>query len=138
MATDRIQLQALRSKDVLNGSTANLEVAKYFDGKCSPKLPTKDQLEFGEIALNIAKGYEVIAIKNYDGEIVYLPFNVASKLLDQKVTLDELKEYAHTSIDKLKEDTAKLFGSVEAFRAEVNEKIDKSIQGVLDELSPQI
>lgn len=138
MATDRIQLQALRSKDVLSGSTANLEVAKYFDGKCSPKLPTKDQLEFGEIALNIAKGYEVIAIKNYDGEIVYLPFNVASKLLDQKVTLDELKEYAHTSIDKLKEDTKNLFDSVEAFRAEVNEKIDKSIQGVLDELSPQI
>lgn len=138
MATDRIQLQALRSKDVLSGSTANLEVAKYFDGKCSPKLPTKDQLEFGEIALNIAKGYEVIAIKNYDGEIVYLPFNVASKLLTQEATLDELKEYAHTSIDKLNEDTAKLFGSVEAFRAEVNEKIDKSIQDVLDELSKQI
>ena len=78
MATDRIQLQALRSKDVLSGSTADLEVAKYFDGVNSPKLPTADQLEFGEIAVNIAKGYEVIAIKNYDGEVVYLPFNVAS------------------------------------------------------------
>ena len=56
MATDRIQLQALRSKDVLSGSTANLAVAKYFDGKCSPKMPTQEQLEFGEMALTIAKG----------------------------------------------------------------------------------
>ena len=36
MATDRIQLQVLRSKDVLSGSTADLEVAKHFDGVTSP------------------------------------------------------------------------------------------------------
>ena len=138
MATDRIQLQALRSKDVLNCSTANLEVAKYFDGVSSPKLPTKEQLEFGEIALNIAKGYEVIAIKNYDGEVVYLPFNVASRLLTQEVTLDELKEYAHSSIEKLNKDTATLFGSVNDFRDKLNKKIDDSIQHVLGELSNQI
>ena len=130
MATDRIQLQALRSKDVLSGSTADLEVAKYFDGVNSPKLPTADQLEFGEIAVNIAKGYEVIAIKNYDGEVVYLPFNIASKLLAQEATLDELKEYAYSSIEELSGYTVSSFGSVNAFLDELNAKIDNGINSV--------
>ena len=55
MATDKIHLQFLRSKDVLTGNTANLDVAKYFDNVSSPKLPSSEQLEYGEIALNIAK-----------------------------------------------------------------------------------
>ena len=138
MATDRIQLQALRSKDVLSGSTADLEVAKYFDGVNSPKLPTADQLEFGEIAVNIAKGYEVIAIKNYDGEVVYLPFNVASKLLAQEATLDELKEYAYSSIEELSGYTVSSFGSVNAFLNELNAKIDNDINSVSSGLTKQI
>ena len=138
MATDRIQLQALRSKDVLSGSTADLEVAKYFDGVNSPKLPTADQLEFGEIAVNIAKGYEVIAIKNYDGEVVYLPFNIASKLLAQKATLDELKEYAYSSIEELSGYTVSSFGSVNAFLDELNAKIDNGINSVSSGLTKQI
>ena len=138
MATDRIQLQALRSKDVLSGSTADLEVAKYFDGVNSPKLPTADQLEFGEIAVNIAKGYEVIAIKNYDGEVVYLPFNIASKLLAQEVTLDELKEYAYSSIEELSGYTVSSFGSVNAFLDELNAKIDNGINSVSSGLTEQI
>ena len=138
MATDRIQLQALRSKDVLSGSTADLEVAKYFDGVNSPKLPTADQLEFGEIAVNIAKGYEVIAIKNYDGEVVYLPFNVASKLLAQEATLDELKEYAYSSIEELSGYTVSSFGSVNAFLDELNTKIDNGINSVSSGLTEQI
>ena len=138
MATDRIQLQALRSKDVLSGSTADLEVAKYFDGVNSPKLPTADQLEFGEIAVNIAKGYEVIAIKNYDGEVVYLPFNIASKLLAQKATLDELKEYAYSSIEELSGYTVSSFGSVNAFLNELNAKIDNDINSVSSGLTEQI
>ena len=138
MATDRIQLQALRSKDVLSGSTADLEVAKYFDGVNSPKLPTADQLEFGEIAVNIAKGYEVIAIKNYDGEVVYLPFNIASKLLAQEATLDELKEYAYSSIEELSGYTVSSFGSVNAFLDELNTKIDNGINSVSSGLTEQI
>ena len=138
MATDRIQLQALRSKDVLSGSTADLEVAKYFDGVNSPKLPTADQLEFGEIAVNIAKGYEVIAIKNYDGEVVYLPFNAASKLLAQEATLDELKEYAYSSIEELSGYTVSSFGSVNAFLDELNAKIDNGINSVSSGLTKQI
>ena len=36
----------------------------------SPKLPTAAQLELGEIAINFAKGYETLSIKNNNNEIV--------------------------------------------------------------------
>ena len=35
-----------------------------------PKLPTSEQIEYGEIAVNYAKGHETIAFKNDNGEIV--------------------------------------------------------------------
>ena len=35
-----------------------------------PKLPTSSQLEFGELAINYADGYETISIKNNNNEIV--------------------------------------------------------------------
>ena len=102
MATDRIQMQNLRSAEVLSGSSADISVAKHFDNVNSPKLPTSDQLEFGEIALNIATGYEVIAIKNYDGEVVYIPFNIATRLLKQEVTLKEFKASIITDFELLR------------------------------------
>ena len=36
----------------------------------SPKLPSADQLEYGELAINYADGYETISIKNASNEIV--------------------------------------------------------------------
>ena len=36
----------------------------------APKLPTSSQIDYGEIAINFAKGYETISIKNNNGEIV--------------------------------------------------------------------
>lgn len=35
-----------------------------------PKLPTPAQLEFGEIAINYAAGYETLSIKNTSGDVV--------------------------------------------------------------------
>ena len=35
-----------------------------------PKLPTSSQLEYGELAINYADGYETISIKNNNNEIV--------------------------------------------------------------------
>ena len=34
-----------------------------------PKLPTSGQIEYGEIAVNYAKGHETLSIKNSDNEI---------------------------------------------------------------------
>ena len=145
MATDRIQLQVLRSKDVLSGSTADLEVAKHFDGVTSPKLPTSEQLEFGEIALNIAKGNEVISIKNYDGEIIYLPFNIAQRLLDTNVSLDDLKEHTITTIESFSADTIVRFNSVYDYINRTNTQLSNTIQesyntlsGMVDDVSETI
>ena len=138
MATDRIQLQVLRSKDVLSGSTADLEVAKHFDGVTSPKLPTSEQLEFGEIALNIAKGNEVISIKNYDGEIIYLPFNVAQRLLDTNVSLDDLKEHTITTIESFSADTIGRFDSVYDYINRTNTQLSNTIQESHNTLSGKI
>lgn len=138
MATDRIQLQVLRSKDVLSGSTADFEVAKHFDGVTSPKLPTSEQLEFGEIALNIAKGYEVISIKNYDGEIIYLPFNVAQRLLDTNVSLNDLREYTITTIESFSADTIVHFDSVYDYINGINTQLSNTIQEAYNTLSGRI
>ena len=138
MATDRIQLQVLRSKDVLSGSTADLEVAKHFDGVTSPKLPTSEQLEFGEIALNIAKGYEVISIKNYDGEIIYLPFNIAQRLLDTNVSLDDLKEHTINAIESFSADTIVRFDSVYDYINQASIQLSNTIQESNNTLSGRI
>lgn len=118
--TDLIHLQAIRSKDILSGDSANLEVAKHFDGVSSPKLPTSDQLEFGSIALNIAPGYEVISIKNYNGDIVYLPFNIAQRILSLEVSQDDITNEFHT-----------LSGTM----LTLNEEASKELQAKLDEYS---
>ena len=47
-----------------------------------PKLPTADQIEYGEIAVNYAKGYETITIKNANNEIV--EFN-STKAIESKI-----------------------------------------------------
>ena len=52
-----------RSNEVINGKA---------------KLPTPEQLEYGEIAINYAKGKEALAIKNDEDEIVKLPFTGGS------------------------------------------------------------
>lgn len=38
--------------------------------KGTPKLPTSDQLEYGEIAINYGSGIETIAIRNENDEII--------------------------------------------------------------------
>ena len=137
MATDKIHLQFLRSKDVLTGNTANLDVAKYFDNVSSPKLPSSEQLEYGEIALNIAKDHEVIAIKNYDGEVVYLPFNVASRLLSHEVDFDELKKYSYKSIEELSAATRTLEDKAQSLKGDID-NVSGSLNDSVDELNVKI
>lgn len=36
----------------------------------TPKLPTSEQIELGEIAVNYADGHETLAIKNSNGDVV--------------------------------------------------------------------
>ena len=58
-----------------------------------PKLPTKDQIEYGEIAVNYLDGYETISIRNSNDEIItfkpeYMFYEVIDYLQEQ---IDELR-----------------------------------------------
>lgn len=46
----------------------------------TPKLPTSEQIELGEIAVNYAEGYETLAIKNSNGDVV--PFTNSITMMD--------------------------------------------------------
>ena len=48
----------------------NIRSSEVVGGK--PKLPTSNQLDFGEIAINYAKDYETLSFKNNSGDIVSL------------------------------------------------------------------
>lgn len=60
---------------IVNINSADLNT----DGN-GPKLPSKDQIEYGEIAVNYLKGNEIISIKNSDDEII--TFAPQKSLLD--------------------------------------------------------
>lgn len=52
----------------------------------SPKLPTCEQLEYGELAINYGEGIETIAIKNDKDEIIkFIPENKVKELVDRKI-----------------------------------------------------
>ncbi len=56
------------------------------DDNVSPKLPTPEQLEYGELAINYGKGVETIAIKNEKDEIVkFVPEKAMQEYVDQAV-----------------------------------------------------
>jgi hypothetical protein len=105
MTSERIYLQNLRSAEVLTGSSADTNVAKSYDGKNSPKLPNPEDIELGEIALNIADGYETISTKNENGEIVYLPFNLTDRVLDNENKIVEVSGSVVSIGDKITKET---------------------------------
>ena len=45
------------------------------NGDGTPKIPTSEQLQYGEIAINYAAGVETLSIKNSNDNIVTLPIN---------------------------------------------------------------
>ena len=57
-----------------------------------PKLPTVEQLEYGEIAINYAVGHETISLKNSDNEIVPIKINGDGKILTQDDVVDKEPE----------------------------------------------
>ena len=52
----------------------------------SPKLPTREQLEYGEIAINYGDGIETIAIKNDKDEIVkFIPERKIDEMIETRI-----------------------------------------------------
>ena len=55
------------------------------DGK-SPKLPTSEQLQYGELAINYGDGIETIAVRNENDEIVkFIPEKKIHEYVDLKI-----------------------------------------------------
>ena len=73
----------------------------------SPKLPTCEQLEYGEIAINYGKDIETIAIRNENDEIIkFIPEHKIKEYVDRRINelLADLKDKSpfdadDTSID---------------------------------------
>ena len=55
-------------------------VTQNVSGSTVPKLPTSEQIDYGEIAVNYAKGYETLAIKNSNGDVI--PFTNSITMYD--------------------------------------------------------
>lgn len=55
------------------------------------KSPNADQLEFGELALNYASGYETLFVKNSDGEVVGIMINGTMQTIAEALALHEAR-----------------------------------------------
>jgi hypothetical protein len=69
----------------------------------SPKLPTCEQLEYGEIAINYGKDIETIAIRNENDEIVkFIPEYKIKEYVDRRINelLAEAKDKSPFNIDE--------------------------------------
>lgn len=68
----------------------------------SPKLPTSEQLEYGEIAINYGKDIETIAIRNENDEIIkFIPEYKIKEYIDRRINelLAELKDKSPFDVD---------------------------------------
>ena len=69
----------------------------------SPKLPTAEQLEYGEIAINYGHGIETIAIRNDNDEIIkFIPEHKVKEYVDRRINelLAEAKDKSPFNIDE--------------------------------------
>lgn len=56
------------------------------EDELSPKLPTSEQLEYGEIAINYGKDIETIAIRNENDEIIkFIPEHKIKEYVDRRI-----------------------------------------------------
>lgn len=128
--------------------TGDDEVSQYYDGGLSPKLPDVQDLLLGEIALNVAPGTETIAIRNYRGEIVYIPFNVAKKIKavgqqandntrainDTNDRITVLSGETLVRFERIQDVIEALDGTVTSLSSKTDENIER-IDGNISELS---
>lgn len=73
------------------------------EDKLSPKLPTCEQLKYGEIAINYGKDIETIAIRNENDEIIkFIPEHKIKEYIDRRINelLAEVKDKSPFSIDE--------------------------------------
>ena len=64
----------------------HIKSKQHGEDKNSPKLPTCDQLSYGEIAINYGDGIETLAIRNENDEIIkFIPEARVQEIVDKRV-----------------------------------------------------
>jgi hypothetical protein len=65
----------------------------------SPKLPTCEQLEYGELAINYGEGIETLAIRNDKDEIIkFIPEHKVKEYIDERLA-ELIKEFNKNAIE---------------------------------------
>jgi len=129
----KVILQLLRSADIINDSTS--EISQHFGGENHPKLPQPEDLMVGEVALNIAKDKEVISIKNSEGKIVYLPFNLAQRMLQAEDNISDLSGNTEEEIAELIELISSVSGDLESAIETLSDETESSIENLDDKIT---
>jgi hypothetical protein len=69
-----------------NWKLIHIKSKQHGENEMSPKLPTSEQLEYGEIAINYGDGIETIAIRNDNDEIVtFIPEHKVKEYIDKRI-----------------------------------------------------
>ena len=69
-----------------NWKLIHIKSKQHGEDGVSPKLPTSEQLEYGEIAINYGDGIETIAIRNDNDEIVtFIPEHKVKEYIDKRI-----------------------------------------------------
>ena len=69
-----------------NWKVIHIKSRQHGETPDSPKLPTSEQLEYGEIAINYGAGIETIAIRNENDEIVrFVPESKMREYVDERI-----------------------------------------------------
>lgn len=123
-AKNKITVQLLRSNEVVHDPSS--EISQHFGGINRPKTPNVSDLELGEVTLNVAKNYEIIGVKNSNGEFVYLPFNLAVRMLQAEHDIDELTQFGISNINALSAATVSLYNNLEEFKIEIRNELSQT------------
>ena len=88
----------------------------------APKLPTSSQVEYGELAVNYAKGLETISLKNSNNEIVtFSSDNNFVKIAD----FDETEHAIAASLNDLDAKIKENSDDADSKFAEINQQIEE-------------
>lgn len=120
MSTERKKLLHLRSSQLNEDGT--------------PKLPTADQLEYGEIAVNFTDGNETLSIKNSNNEIATFTNDAASVDAEEVVAqgFGKVKEILGIEGDELTYEAATddtILGKATSY-ADADNKLSTAVQKV--------
>lgn len=86
-------------KAKLKAKLIHIKSKQHGEDENSPKLPTSDQLQYGEIAINYGDGIETIAIRNENDEIIkFIPEKKVYEYVDRRIQ-ELMRELSFQNMD---------------------------------------